>query len=157
MRRSIYCSASVSVSSRRRTELPIIYPDLWLDYKVATHPQKAPHGVDLTFLISVRSQSISRQPIKTYQRKVSRFVLQWLVPQAPRCVQWDFSFKGCTKAHTRLDSRIKRARDVGISFLPSLKIPHRSSLKFLMNAARSLTFRVCWSSDAWKRDFVDPN
>ena len=64
-----------------------------------------------------------RQPIKTYQRKVSRFVLQWLVPQAPRCVQWDFSFKGCTKAHTRLDSRIKRARDVGISFLPSLKIP----------------------------------
>jgi hypothetical protein len=22
----------------RRTELPIIYPDLWLDYKVATHP-----------------------------------------------------------------------------------------------------------------------
>ena len=38
MRRSVYCTASFSVCSRRRTELPIIYPDLWLDYKLATHP-----------------------------------------------------------------------------------------------------------------------
>jgi hypothetical protein len=38
VRRSVYCTASFSVCSRRRTELPIIYPDLWLDYKVATHP-----------------------------------------------------------------------------------------------------------------------
>jgi hypothetical protein len=33
-----------------------------------------------------------RQPIKTHQRAVSRFVLQWLVLQALRYVQWDLSF-----------------------------------------------------------------
>ena len=38
MRRSVYCTASFSVCSRRRTKFPIIYPDLRLDYKVATHP-----------------------------------------------------------------------------------------------------------------------
>src|SRR4029077_7978245 len=32
----------ILVSSRRRTELPIIYPDLWFDYKVATHPAGSP-------------------------------------------------------------------------------------------------------------------
>ena len=40
MRRSVYCTASFSVCSRRRTEFPIIYPDLRLDYKVATHPTR---------------------------------------------------------------------------------------------------------------------
>jgi hypothetical protein len=34
-----------------------------------------------------------RQPIKTHQREASRFVLQWLVLQALRYVQWDLSFK----------------------------------------------------------------
>ena len=38
MRRSVYCIASFSVCSRRRTELPIIYADLRLDYKLATLP-----------------------------------------------------------------------------------------------------------------------
>ena len=35
---SVYCTTSFSVCSRRRTKMPIIYPDLRLDYKVATHP-----------------------------------------------------------------------------------------------------------------------
>jgi hypothetical protein len=38
-----------------------------------------------------------RQPIKTYQREVSRFVLQWLVLLALRYVQLDLSFKGIRK------------------------------------------------------------
>ena len=38
MRRSVYCTASFSVCSRRRTELPIIYADFRLDYKLATLP-----------------------------------------------------------------------------------------------------------------------
>ena len=38
MRRSVYCTASFSVCSLRRAKFPIIYPDLRLDYKVATHP-----------------------------------------------------------------------------------------------------------------------
>jgi hypothetical protein len=36
-RRSVYCTASFLVCSLRSTKLPIIYPDLRLDYKVATH------------------------------------------------------------------------------------------------------------------------
>ena len=40
MRRSVYCTASFSGCSRRRTKMPIIYPGLRLDYKVATHPVK---------------------------------------------------------------------------------------------------------------------
>jgi hypothetical protein len=40
VRRSVYCTASFSVCSRRRTELPIIYADFRLDYKLAT----LPHG-----------------------------------------------------------------------------------------------------------------
>jgi hypothetical protein len=35
---SVYCTTSFSACSRRRTKMPIIYPDLRLDYKVATHP-----------------------------------------------------------------------------------------------------------------------
>jgi hypothetical protein len=35
---SVYCTASFSVCSRRRTKMPIIYTDPRLDYKVATHP-----------------------------------------------------------------------------------------------------------------------
>jgi IS6 family transposase len=35
---SVYCTTSFSVCSRRRTKMPIIYPDLRLDYKLATHP-----------------------------------------------------------------------------------------------------------------------
>ena len=38
---SVYCTTSFSVYSRRRTKMPIIYPDLRLDYKVATHPSGA--------------------------------------------------------------------------------------------------------------------
>jgi hypothetical protein len=38
---SVYCTTSFSVCSRRRTKMPIIYPSLRLDYKVATHPGKA--------------------------------------------------------------------------------------------------------------------
>jgi hypothetical protein len=34
-----FCTtASFWVCSRRPTKLPIVYPDLRLDYKVATHP-----------------------------------------------------------------------------------------------------------------------
>ena len=33
-----YCTTSFSVCSRRRTKMSIIYPDLRLDYKVATLP-----------------------------------------------------------------------------------------------------------------------
>ena len=42
VRRSVYCTASFSVCSPRRTELPIIYADFRLDYKLATHPQVRP-------------------------------------------------------------------------------------------------------------------
>ncbi len=38
MRRSVHCTALFSVCSLRRAKFPIIYPDLRLDYKVATHP-----------------------------------------------------------------------------------------------------------------------
>jgi hypothetical protein len=38
VRRSVYCTASFSVCSLRRTELPIIYADFRLDYKLATLP-----------------------------------------------------------------------------------------------------------------------
>ena len=38
MRRLVYCTASFSICSLRRAKFPIIYPVLWLDYKVATHP-----------------------------------------------------------------------------------------------------------------------
>jgi restriction endonuclease Mrr len=40
VRRSVYCTASLLVSSRRPTKFPIIHPDLRLDYKVATHPSQ---------------------------------------------------------------------------------------------------------------------
>ena len=42
MRRSVYCTASFSVCSRRRTELPIIYADFRLGYKLATLPSNKP-------------------------------------------------------------------------------------------------------------------
>gem|GEM_PF-5040933 len=38
MRRSVYSTTSFSVCSLRRAKFPIIYPDLRLNYKVATHP-----------------------------------------------------------------------------------------------------------------------
>ncbi len=38
VRRSVHCTALFSVCSLRRAKFPIIYPDLRLDYKVATHP-----------------------------------------------------------------------------------------------------------------------
>jgi hypothetical protein len=38
VRRSVHCTALCSVCSLRRAKFPIIYPDLRLDYKVATHP-----------------------------------------------------------------------------------------------------------------------
>jgi hypothetical protein len=38
VRRSVYCTASFSVCSSRRTELPIIYADFRLDYKLKTLP-----------------------------------------------------------------------------------------------------------------------
>ena len=44
VRRSVYCTASFPVCSLRRIELPIIYPDLWLDFKVATHPERVSSG-----------------------------------------------------------------------------------------------------------------
>jgi hypothetical protein len=40
VRRSVYCTASFSVCSRCRTELPIIYADFRLDYKLATLREK---------------------------------------------------------------------------------------------------------------------
>jgi hypothetical protein len=39
VRRSVYCTASFSVCSRRRTELPIIYANFRLNYKLATLPR----------------------------------------------------------------------------------------------------------------------
>jgi hypothetical protein len=42
VRRSVYRTASFSVCSRRRTKFPIIYTDLRLDFKVATHPTASP-------------------------------------------------------------------------------------------------------------------
>jgi hypothetical protein len=37
-RRSVCCTASFSACSLRRAKFTIIYPNLRLDYKVATHP-----------------------------------------------------------------------------------------------------------------------
>ena len=56
MRRSVYCTASFLVCSRRRTELPIIYADFRLDYKLATLPfcplsRLAPSDRDLPTLV----------------------------------------------------------------------------------------------------------
>jgi hypothetical protein len=92
-----------------------------------------------------------RQPIKTHQREVSRFVLQWLVLQALRCVQWDLSLKGLRK-RIPVWIHLLDVSGVGISFLPSLKIPPSpfSNLKHLndggsSDTAGSLTFRVRWS------------
>jgi hypothetical protein len=42
VRRSVYCTASFSVCSRRRTKMPIIYADFRLDYKLATLPIAKP-------------------------------------------------------------------------------------------------------------------
>jgi CHAT domain-containing protein len=42
VRRSVYCTASFSVCSLRRAKFAIIYPDLRLDYKVATLPRALP-------------------------------------------------------------------------------------------------------------------
>ena len=42
MRGSVYCTASFSVFSRRRAKLSIIYPDIRLDYKLATLPPQSP-------------------------------------------------------------------------------------------------------------------
>src|ERR1700722_5359610 len=54
VRRSVYCTASFSVCSLRRTELPIIYADFRLDYKLATLPFltliPAPKSVRLLWL-----------------------------------------------------------------------------------------------------------
>jgi hypothetical protein len=41
---SVYCTASFFVSSRRRTKLPIFYPDFRLDYKLATLAGSEPTG-----------------------------------------------------------------------------------------------------------------
>ena len=38
MRRSVYCTASFSICSLRRTKVLIIYPEFPLDYKLATLP-----------------------------------------------------------------------------------------------------------------------
>jgi hypothetical protein len=35
---SVYCTTSFSVCSRGQPKMPIIYPGLRLDYKVATQP-----------------------------------------------------------------------------------------------------------------------
>ena len=40
MRRSVYCTASFSICSLRRTKVLIIYPEFPLDYKLATLPEK---------------------------------------------------------------------------------------------------------------------
>src|SRR5271166_4283781 len=40
VRRWVYCTTSFSVCSLRGAKFPIIYLDLWLGYKVATHPTK---------------------------------------------------------------------------------------------------------------------
>jgi hypothetical protein len=87
--------------------------------------------------------------------------LEWQMPgifqrsgyvlRALRDVQWDLSFKGSTKAYSRLDSLIRRDRECWDKFSAFIKdSPHRSSLKHLndggsSDAARSLTFRVRWS------------
>ena len=42
-RRSVYCNTSCSVCSLRRAKFSIIYPDLRLDYKVATQPSGESH------------------------------------------------------------------------------------------------------------------
>jgi hypothetical protein len=89
-----------------------------------------------------------RQPIKTHQREVSRFVLQWLVLQALRCVQWDLSFKVVRK-RIPVWIHLLDVTAVGISFLLSLKIPPSpfSNLRHLNDCGSSdttgsLTFRV---------------
>jgi hypothetical protein len=64
-----------------------------------------------------------RQPIKTHQREVSRFVLQWLVPLVLRYVQWDLSFKVCTDRIPIWIHLLDVIGMLGFSFLPSLKIP----------------------------------
>jgi hypothetical protein len=73
----------------------------------------------------------------------------------PSLCSMGFVIEGITKAHSRLDSLIRRVRcwdKFSASFLPSLKIPPSpfSNLKHLndggsSDTAGSLTFRVRWS------------
>ena len=51
---SVYCTTSFSVCSRRRTELPIIYADFRLDYKLATLPAVDSTGATIDFLLSAK-------------------------------------------------------------------------------------------------------
>jgi len=63
-----YCTASFSVCSLRPTKLPIIYPDLRLDYKVATHPVCYIADVNL-----VRMRSEWKKFVSSKSAKISVF------------------------------------------------------------------------------------
>ena len=67
MRRPVYCTASFSVCSLRRAKFPIIYPDLQLDYKVATHTGES---LPIASLASMNPAISSRS-----QLKASRMIL----------------------------------------------------------------------------------
>jgi transposase len=74
---SVYCTTSFSVYSRRRTELPIIYPDLRLDYKVATHPHILVDTLGL--LVANRVE-----PADTSDRRAGALLLDGLSALFPR-------------------------------------------------------------------------
>jgi ATP-dependent exoDNAse (exonuclease V) alpha subunit len=61
VRGSVYCTASFSVFSRRRAKLSIIYPDIRLDYKLATLPRVTPKAETVQqFMINPELQDAAR-------------------------------------------------------------------------------------------------
>jgi AcrR family transcriptional regulator len=69
VRESVYCTASFSVFSRRRAKLPIIYPDIRLDYKLATLPT--------TLEAVAAAAGISRRTFFHYFKSKEELLLAW--------------------------------------------------------------------------------
>ena len=55
VRGSVYCTASFSICSLRRTKFPIIYPAFRLDYKLATLPSGGPNSQANRIILSGES------------------------------------------------------------------------------------------------------
>jgi hypothetical protein len=76
---SVYCTTSFSVCSWRRTKMPIIYPDLRLDYKVATHPSKSDFlfgSIGNNHLHLSRSQDRCTSILRERDRMTSRILAE---------------------------------------------------------------------------------
>jgi hypothetical protein len=62
------------VCSPRRAKIPIIYPDLRLDYKVATHPGEEPARLALILTEQAKQESHGLSDFKTDLADLARIV-----------------------------------------------------------------------------------